>query len=419
MLSSQIAATITGSCLIISVLLLPCFLSFFPFCLSACLCLCLFFCSASCTTKLESSWIGFIMWIDVEGLMYQWILLLWEFCCFLLGDQLCVCVCRRFGKFGSVFGFLGYFVWGKARVLETDHGYSFWMSVLDSVAAEWWGQCLVATTTGVSPYRRWTSTRGPVSLMSAVRGSILQTTLLQLEIQDPIFRARLMSVSLFLSEHLVRSFVLFLLRLSPLFSSPSWIGRLHASQIAAGSHGNNNPLLGLLLFSDPYSLFSWVPPQQKAWWVLPQWILLGVELWLEETLSKGYYHWKSLVEDCVHSCHFVACIIYLEVKKEPLGLDLYSRRRRQPCTTASTTSECNTFQQQQLQWSWQWDCIYFTEFKEKAKGISSSRCGSCHESQTAMSSTTSAAEPESTAPAAAASAAAARYFTLPEPPCDR
>ncbi len=63
--------------------------------------------------------------------------------------------------------------------------------------------------------------------------------------------------------------------------------------------------------------------------------------------------------------------------------------------------------------------MYFTEFKEKAEGISSSRCGSCHESQTAMSSATSAAEPESTAPAAAASAAAARYFTLPEPPCDR
>lgn len=32
------------------------------------------------------------------------------------------------------------------------------------------------------------------------------------------------------------------------------MGRLHASQNAAGSHGNNNPLLGLLLFSDPYSL---------------------------------------------------------------------------------------------------------------------------------------------------------------------
>jgi len=32
------------------------------------------------------------------------------------------------------------------------------------------------------------------------------------------------------------------------------MGRLHASQNAAGSHGNNNPLLALLLFSDPYSL---------------------------------------------------------------------------------------------------------------------------------------------------------------------
>ncbi len=316
---------------------------------------------------------------------------------FLVGRS-ALCVCGRLGKFGSVFGFLGYFVWGKARVLETDHGYSFWMSVLDSVAAEWRGQCLVATTTGVSPYRRWTSTRGPVSLMSAVRGFIPQTTLLQLEIQDPIFRARLMSVSLFLSEHLVRSFF------SSSSSSFPPCSRHLLEWVACMPHRTQQAVMEIIILCwlyyysrTPTLSLSRVPPQQKAWWVLPQWILLGVELWLEETLSKGYYHWKSLVEDFFHSRHFVACIIYLEVNKEPLGLDLCSRRRRrrrQPCTTASTTSECNTFQQQQLQWSWQWDCMYFTEFKEKAEGISSSRCGSCHESQTARSSTTSAAEPE-------------------------
>lgn len=251
--------------------------------------------------------------------------------------------------------------------------------------------------------------------MSAVRGSIPQTTLLQLEIQDPIFCARLMSVSLFLSEHLVRSF----------FSSSAFppCSRHLLEWVACMPHRSQQAVMEIIILRwvhyysrTPTLSLSRVPPQQKAWWVLPQWILCGVELWLEETLPKGYYHWKRLVEDCVHSRHFVACIIYLEVNKEPLGLDLCSRRRRrrQPCTTASTTSECNTFQQQQLQWSWQWDCMYFTEFKEKAEGISSSRCGSCHESQTAMSSATSAAEPESTAPAAAA-----RYFTLPEPPCGR